>query len=140
MTLFKPGLNMVYLMFEARPILFGRRIQMQPRSANCSLTSVSQSTPFIKGNKFNDWLPRRRHRGRSHSPSRPSQAKLQQAPAPGAPGGSMRRRLGQPPSSSSGGGPGSMLLLDLLLSREPWKVLVHSSGRMWTGAQRKMLA
>ena len=40
-------------MFEARPILFGRRIQMQPRSANCSLTSASQSTPFIKGNKFN---------------------------------------------------------------------------------------
>ena len=53
MTMFKPGLNMVQLMFEASSAYCSQRFQIQPRSANCILTSASQSTPFIKGNKFN---------------------------------------------------------------------------------------
>ena len=40
-------------MFEARSADCSQRFRIQPRSANCSLSFASQSTPFIKGNKFN---------------------------------------------------------------------------------------
>ncbi len=138
MTLFKPGLNMVYLTGSAN---CSQRFRMQPRSANRSLTSASKSTPFIKGNKFNVWRPCRRRRGRSSNPSLQTLPSPQQA-APGAGAGADKPPQGwvRQPSSGAGGGAGSMLLRHLLLWREPSKVLVRSSHRMWKAAQIKMLA
>ena len=112
-----------------------------PAIANCSQTSVSQSTPLIKGNKFNVWLSRHSHRWRRRCCA-------EALPAHSRQNCSMRwrrgrvwalvleprrvrpRRMGSwSPSSSAGEGEESMLLRNLLLLRESWKVLVRWTGR-----------
>ena len=125
-------------MLESRSIRSGR---LQPAIANCSLTSVSQSTPVIKGNKFNVWLSRRSHRWRRRCGAAALPAHSRQNRSMRLRRGRVRARVLEPlrvrprrmgswsPLSSAGEGAESMLLRNLLLLRESWKVLVRWTGR-----------